>query len=226
MAGDGFITREAGFARRVGSPPSAKRWGGVRGGGESGLRAIIVPPPRRAACCAPTLPTKGREGKQARVRLECARLIAISDWTRLPPRLASGSPKPPKDRENGKARGSAAPPPDHVGARAHRAERGRPDRRRGVRRGLRGRLGARRPVPSRRNRRLRAAIDFLCDRALHHGELHSRRPQGRAVHRLSARSPTLLPPERPTGGRMSQSTSICIGAGQTACTACLNRLSA
>jgi len=40
---------------------------------------------------------------------------------------------------------------------------------------------------------------FLPDRPRHHGELHSRRPQGRAVHgQLSARASALLGAKRPT----------------------------
>ena len=73
-------------------------------------------------------------------------------------------------------------PPDRLAQRHHRHQRGDPDRRRGVRRGLRRRLGARDPVRARRHRRAHPAGGAVCARRLCHDRFHPRRAARRAVY--------------------------------------------
>ena len=78
-------------------------------------------------------------------------------------------------------------PPDHLAERHHRHLRGDPDRRRGVRRGVRRRLGAGDPVRSRRHRRAHSAGGAVRGRRLRDGGVHPRRPARRAVHEARVR---------------------------------------
>src|SRR5436305_1015891 len=100
---------------------------------------------------------------------------------------AKSGASPVGRKYNEGSREPASSPSHHLGPRAHGTERGNPDRRGGLRGGIRGRLGARRTVPFGRDRRLRVAVDLLSDRARHHGELHSCRAQGRGLHGITAR---------------------------------------
>src|ERR1700743_4609 len=75
----------------------------------------------------------------------------------------------------------ADPPPDRLAQRRHRALGRDPDRRRGVRRGLRRRLGARDSLRPWRSGRPYPAGGAVCARRVRDDRLHPRRPARRAL---------------------------------------------